>query len=53
MFLKELFERFLKEKPLLTGVSPENIRSCQQALNARLSLFYSGIVFREKVIQNT
>jgi len=34
MFLKELFERFLKEKTFLTGVSPKTIRSYRQAFNA-------------------
>ncbi len=34
MFLDELFERFLKEKTFLAGVSPKTIRSYRQALNA-------------------
>jgi integrase/recombinase XerD len=34
MFCKELFERFLKEKTFLTGVSPKTIRSYRQAFNA-------------------
>ena len=34
MFLKELFEKFLKEKTFLVGISPKTAKPYQQAFNA-------------------
>ena len=34
MFLEDLFEKFLKQKTFIVGVSPKTIRSYQRAFNA-------------------
>lgn len=48
--MKELFERFLKEKEFLAGVSPKTIRSYRQAFNAyQKVLSGSGNVSRDDV----
>jgi integrase/recombinase XerD len=38
MFLEDLFEKFLKEKTFLTGVSPKTVRSYRQAFNCYVRL---------------
>ena len=49
MFLADLFEKFLKEKTFLVGVSPKTIRSYRQAFQAYQGVLRSGHASRDEL----